>query len=67
VFGPAPYIRPAPEKLWQALTDPPRRLELKWRNKEGPKFIEAVSGGWPAVLSSLKSLLETGSALPSTK
>lgn len=28
------------------------------------KFIEAVSGGWPKILSSLKSLLETGTALP---
>jgi uncharacterized protein YndB with AHSA1/START domain len=27
------------------------------------KFIEAVSGGWPSILSSLKSLLETGKAL----
>jgi len=27
------------------------------------KFIEAVSNGWPAVLSSLKSLLETGEPL----
>ena len=26
----------------------------------GAKFIEAVSGGWPKVLSNLKSLLETG-------
>jgi len=24
------------------------------------KFIEAVSGGWPFILSNLKSLLETG-------
>ena len=24
------------------------------------KFIEAVSGGWPKILSNLKSLLETG-------
>jgi uncharacterized protein YndB with AHSA1/START domain len=32
----------------------------------GPsKFIEAVSGGWPRVLSSLKSYLETGDALAS--
>ena len=31
--------------------------------KEGSKLIEAVSGGWPAILSSLKSLLETGKAL----
>jgi uncharacterized protein YndB with AHSA1/START domain len=27
---------------------------------EGTKFIEAVSGGWPKVLSNLKSLIETG-------
>jgi hypothetical protein len=26
-------------------------------------FIEAVSGGWPKVISNLKSLLETGSAV----
>jgi uncharacterized protein YndB with AHSA1/START domain len=27
------------------------------------KFIEAVSGGWPRILSNLKSLLETGQAI----
>jgi uncharacterized protein YndB with AHSA1/START domain len=27
------------------------------------KLIEAVSGGWPMILSSLKSLLETGKAI----
>ena len=32
--------------------------------REGSKFIESVSGGWPMVLASLKSLLETGEALP---
>lgn len=31
--------------------------------REGSKLIEAVSTGWPAVISNLKSLLETGSAL----
>jgi uncharacterized protein YndB with AHSA1/START domain len=31
------------------------------------KFIEAVSNGWPAILSSVKSLLETGGALEATK
>lgn len=30
-------------------------------DREPSKFIEAVSGGWPKVLSNLKSLLETGS------
>ena len=28
-----------------------------------PEMLSAISGGWPAVLSSLKSLLETGQAL----
>ncbi len=32
--------------------------------KDGAQFIEAVSGGWPRILSSLKSFLEGGSALP---
>ncbi len=32
----------------------------------GSQVLPAISEGWPAVLSSLKTLLETGSALPST-
>lgn len=31
---------------------------------QNSKLIEAVSGGWPRILSNLKSLLETGKALP---
>ena len=31
--------------------------------REGSKFIGAVSNGWPQILSNLKSLLETGSAV----
>ena len=34
---------------------------------EGTKFIEAVSGGWPRILSNLKSLLETGAVAYETK
>ena len=30
-------------------------------DRDTSKFIEAVSGGWPRILSNLKSLLETGS------
>jgi uncharacterized protein YndB with AHSA1/START domain len=33
-------------------------------DRPGSKLIEAVSGGWPRILSSLKTLLETGMALP---
>ena len=29
--------------------------------RDPSKFIAAVSGGWPKVISNLKSLLETGS------
>ena len=31
--------------------------------REGSKFIDAVSSGWPQILSNLKSLLETGSVV----
>ncbi len=33
----------------------------------GSKFIEAVSSGWPMILASLKSLLETGESLAATR
>jgi uncharacterized protein YndB with AHSA1/START domain len=29
-----------------------------------PKMLASISGGWPAVLSNLKTFLETGQALP---
>jgi uncharacterized protein YndB with AHSA1/START domain len=35
-------------------------------DKTGSKFIEAVSSGWPHILASLKSLLETGEPLDGT-
>ena len=31
--------------------------------REPSKLVEAVSGGWPKILSNLKSLLETGSVV----
>ena len=33
----------------------------------GSKLIDAVAKGWPSLLSSLKSLLETGESLASTR
>jgi uncharacterized protein YndB with AHSA1/START domain len=33
---------------------------------EGGKTLRDISGGWPLVIASLKSLLETGRPLPST-
>ena len=35
-------------------------------DKPDSKLIHAVSGGWPAILASLKSLLETGESLEAT-
>ena len=31
-----------------------------------PKMLAGISGGWPKVLSNLKTFLETGHALPKT-
>ena len=36
-------------------------------DKPGSKLIEAVSNGWPMILSSLKSLLETDKPLEETR
>jgi uncharacterized protein YndB with AHSA1/START domain len=36
-------------------------------DKPGSKLIDGVSQGWPAILSSLKSLLETGESLEATR
>src|SRR5262249_42016059 len=35
--------------------------------KPESKFIQAVSNGWPHILASLKSLLETGESLEETR
>lgn len=40
------------------------KLTVTHEIENGPNFIAAVSGGWPMVLSGLKTLLETGEALP---
>jgi uncharacterized protein YndB with AHSA1/START domain len=34
--------------------------------RSGSKLIDAVGGGWPRILSNLKSLLETGESLTGT-
>ena len=36
-------------------------------DKPGSKLIEGVSSGWPMILASLKSLLETGESLVATR
>jgi uncharacterized protein YndB with AHSA1/START domain len=39
-------------------------VKLTVTHEGGAKLIEVVSGGWPKVLASLKSFIETGKALP---
>jgi hypothetical protein len=59
------YIRTTPEKLWSALTDVDfirqywfgMHCESEWTAGSSWKL---VSGGWPKIISNLKSLLETG-------
>ncbi len=42
------------------------KLSVLHETEQPSKLIDAVSWGWPLVLSSLKTLLETGAALPRT-
>jgi hypothetical protein len=50
------YIRAQPEQVFTALTDD--ELEA------GSPMAKGITWGWPRVLASLKSLLETGAPLP---
>ena len=36
-------------------------------DRANSKFIQSVADGWPSILSSLKSLLETGKSLEETR
>ncbi len=36
-------------------------------DRPGSKLLSEVSKGWPAILSSLKSMLETGESLEATR
>ncbi|MEI9986951.1 MAG: SRPBCC family protein [Aliidongia sp.] len=51
----------------EPMDDTVRLTVLHEIDLDGSKFIEAVSTGWPSILSSLKSLLETGEALDHTR
>jgi hypothetical protein len=39
-------------------------IKVVWLRLRGSTVAEMVSGGWPQVISSLKTLLETGDPLP---
>ena len=64
------YIRTTPEKLWHALIEPEFMVKLTVVHESDTpesKLIVAVSNGWPLILASLKSLLETGESLEATR
>jgi uncharacterized protein YndB with AHSA1/START domain len=63
----------------ELLAEPASRVDFKLELKDGvvkltlvhdqfsspdSKYLRAISGGWPTILSNLKSLLETGKPLP---
>jgi uncharacterized protein YndB with AHSA1/START domain len=63
----------------ELLAEPASRVDFKLELQDGivkltlvhdqftspdSKYLRAISGGWPTILSGLKSLLETGKALP---
>jgi uncharacterized protein YndB with AHSA1/START domain len=54
-----------PERLtWEIVTSGPATMKLTLTHENlSEKYYKGVSQGWPAVLSSLKTLLETGSPL----
>ena len=57
-------------KLTYVLEDDPLGIKLTLTHEvdvANSKLIEAVSGGWPSVLSSLKTFLETGTPLPNSE
>jgi hypothetical protein len=56
------YIETTPEKLWKALTDGDF-TERYWFGVRLKSDWPAISKGWPAILSNLKSMLETGRTL----
>ena len=63
----------------ELIAEPASRVDFKLELKDGivkltlvhdqfttpnSKYLRAISGGWPSILSGLKSLLETGKPLP---
>src|SRR5882724_12193502 len=53
-----------PSRLTFEIESYPSIVKLKLTYQAGEKLIALSRPGWPAVISSLKSLIETGKALP---
>ena len=62
--GTVEMIPDEPSRLTFNIEAFPSMVRLTVSYEAGEKLTELASGGWPAVLSSLKSLLETGRPLP---
>ncbi len=64
------YIRTTPERLWQAITDPVIRSKYNdscrltlTHDQLRDGANDEIYGGWPMILSGLKTWLETGELL----
>jgi uncharacterized protein YndB with AHSA1/START domain len=53
------YIGSSPERVWQALADG----DLTQQYAFGTRFEGRLASSWPLMLSSLKTLLESGKPL----
>ena len=60
-FVAAVYIRATPEAIWRAITE--TDFTLRYYYGSAIETDWQVSGGWPFILSGLKSVLETGKGL----
>jgi hypothetical protein len=64
-------IHTPPEKVRNAPIGPEmvsvRSTAAHGKIEPDSAMLRSISAGWPAVLSSLKTLLETGAALPMTQ
>jgi uncharacterized protein YndB with AHSA1/START domain len=58
------YAKERPNRVSFALEAFGPLVKLTLSNEATPKLLQLVREGWPAILSSLKSLLETGNPLP---
>jgi uncharacterized protein YndB with AHSA1/START domain len=58
------YIRTTPERRWRGLTDPAFTRQYSGGVAFESDWTTGSTEGWPRILAGLKTLPETGEALP---
>ena len=61
------FIKTTPERLWEAIVDPALRQRYNFGASASSDWTPGshyeLYGGWPMILSGLKTLLESGESL----